>query len=142
MKRLLQFDFVRFCVVGATGFAANFIILTVLYRLWGWPIFIAQLIASEVSLFSNFILHDRWTYKHKTVTKTVSQLLVQFHVSSWMAILGSALLISFMVDRLNWSYVIALIISSAIAMIWNFSWTKFVIWRNEQETYKGGTHEN
>ncbi|MGD8373717.1 MAG: GtrA family protein [Candidatus Woesebacteria bacterium] len=142
MKQLLRVDFVRFCIVGATGFAANFIILTMLFKVFGWPIFIAQLVASEISLFSNFILHDRWTYKHKTVTKTISQLLIQFHISSWMAILGSALLVAFMVDRLNWSYVIALMVSSAIAMIWNFSWTKFVIWRNEQEALKGENHEN
>lgn len=127
--RLLKFDFVRFCIVGASGFALNFTILTILYKYLDWPLFVSQLIAAEVSLFSNFILHHVWTYRANKVDKTVAQLLLQFHLSSWVAIIGSALLVSGGVSWLHLSYLLALVFSSALALGWNFGWSKFVIWK-------------
>lgn len=133
MKRALRVDFVRFCLVGAIGFIINFTLLTLLYKKLGMPAFLAQLIASEVALFSNLLLHHHWTYKHKKVSKTISNLLVQFHMTSWAAIVGSALLVSLFIHVLKLNYVIALIISSGVALFWNFSWSKYIIWRHEHE---------
>ncbi len=129
MRRLLKFDFVRFCIVGATGFVINFTLLTLFYKVFGWPLFWSQLIAAEISLFSNFLLHHTWTYKANKVDKTLLQLVIQFHVSSWAAILGSAFLVSGGVHWLHLGYLAALILSSVIALGWNFGWTKFVIWK-------------
>ena len=129
MKKLFQFDIVRFGLVGASGFAINFLILTLLFKILSLPIFIAQLCGAEIALFSNFVLHDRWTYNRNNVTKTFGQLLVQFHVTSWVAIIGSALLVSFLVDTLHQQYIVALVASSAVAFAWNFLTTKFYVWR-------------
>jgi putative flippase GtrA len=41
-----------------------------------------------------------------------------------------------LVAGLHFEYLLALIISSAIALIWNFSLTKFVIWRNDDTNGK------
>lgn len=131
MKRLLAVDFVRFCLVGATGFLVNFLLLTLLYKQGGLNIFVAQLIAAEIALFSNFILHHNWTYKKSSVTKTIERLLVEFHITSWVAIIGSALLISAGVNLLGLNYIVALIISSIIALGWNYLWTRYVIWRKQ-----------
>ena len=133
MKQALNIDFVRFCMVGTSGFVINFILLSLLYKLLGLPIFIAQLVASEVALFSNFLLHHHWTYKKKRVTKSLTKLLWQFHATSWVAIVGSALLVSIGVNILRLDYVAALVISSGAALMWNFLWTKLVIWRHEHE---------
>jgi len=133
VKRLLGLDFVRFCLVGGSGFVINLALLTLLYRLLGIPVFIAQLVSGEVALFSNFLLHHNWTYKHKKVSKSIKNLVIQFHLTSWVAIIGSALLVSFGVHALHLSYIVALIITSAIALMWNFVWSKFVIWKHEHE---------
>ena len=123
-------DFVRFCIVGGTGFIINLVILTLLSKTFNLPIPIAQFIGAEIALFSNFILHHYWTYKYKHVTKSISKLIIQFHVSSWPAILGSTLMVSLGVDVLHMSKLVSLTISSAIALLWNFAWTKFVIWKD------------
>jgi dolichol-phosphate mannosyltransferase len=133
MKQVLDIDFIRFCMVGTTGFVINFIILTLLYKVIGLPIFVAQLLASEIALFSNFLLHNYWTYKRRRVSKNLTSLLWQFHVTSWVAIMGSAILVSVGVKVLNLDYLVALILSSSIALTWNFLWTKLVIWRHEHE---------
>ena len=133
IKKALGIDFVRFCIVGSLGFVINFALLTLFYRTLGWPIFIAQLVSSEVALFNNFLLHHHWTYKTKRVTKTIPTLLWQFHATSWVAIVGSSLIVGAGVNIFKLNYVVALVISSGVALLWNFGWTKLVIWRHEHE---------
>lgn len=129
VRHLLRIDFVRFCIVGGTGFVINLILLVFLHNLLGVAVFVAQLIAAEVALFSNFLLHHHWTYRDKHVTKSIPVLLAQFHASSWPAIIGSALMVTAATEILHFNTLLALIMSSAIALFWNFAWSKYVIWR-------------
>lgn len=135
VRRFLEVDFWRFCLVGGSGFVINFVLLVLLHKVWGMPAFFGQLIASEIALFSNFLLHNYWTYKRSRVTKTIPTLLWQFHASSWVAILGSASLVAYLVDSVGMHFFLALIISSVLALLWNFVWTKFIIWRHEHEQH-------
>lgn len=130
IETLLKIDFVRFCIVGGTGFVINFIILLGLHKLFHMPIFIAQLIGAEIALASNFFLHHNWTYKHKKIKKSITSLLLQFHATSWPAIIGSAVMVDFGVRFLHFSNFISLATSSVIALMWNFVWSKYVIWKN------------
>jgi len=102
-------------------------------------VFVAQLLSGEVALFSNFILHHHWTYKGHNVSKTIGRLLVEFHITSWIAIVGSAALVTAGVSLLHLHYFVALVISSIIALGWNFGWTKFVIWRHKDGTTPDST---
>lgn len=129
IRHLLRIDFVRFCIVGGTGFVINFVILTALSKLLYVPIFVAQLIGAEVALFSNFMLHHHWTYKGHKVQKSIPKLLIQFHATTWPAIVGSALMVTAGEKLLNLDNLLALSLSSVIALLWNFGWSKYVIWR-------------
>jgi putative flippase GtrA len=130
VKYFYKHPFVRFCIVGGLGFVINFALLSLFYKYLRWPLFIAQLLAAEIALFNNFLFHHNWTYKSHNVEKTIVNLLVQFHVTSWVAIVGSAALVSLGVNSLHLHYFIALVITSIIALGWNFLWTRFVIWRH------------
>jgi putative flippase GtrA len=130
IARLLQIEFIRFCIVGGTGFVINFILLYLLNGVFGLDIILAQFIGAEIALFSNFILHHNWTYKHHNVEKPKHQLIIQFHLTTWPAILGSVAMVSISVKVFHLSNFVALIISSVISLIWNFVWSKYVIWRD------------
>lgn len=130
LAKVLQLDFFRFCVVGGTGFVINLVLLTFLYKFLHFNIFLAQLISSEVALFSNFNLHHNWTYRNKNVKKSIPHLLLQFHATSWPAILGSSFMVGVGVKIFHLSNIVALVITSIIILMWNFVWSKFVIWRN------------
>ena len=131
IQRLLQIDFVRFCIVGASGFVINAVLLTLLNKDLHSP-FVAQLIAAEIALFSNFMFHHRWTYKASKTRKTITKLIVQFHTTSWVAILGSAAMVGLGIHYFHLLPVVALAISSGVALFWNFGWSKFVIWRQHE----------
>ena len=133
LGRLLKIDFIRFCIVGGTGFIINLAILILLHSFFSFHIFLAQLIAAEVALFSNFILHHNWTYKHHKVKKSLLTLLVQFHATSWPAILGSAVMVSIFESFFGFNEFLSLVGSSMIALLWNFGWSKYVVWRKVTE---------
>jgi dolichol-phosphate mannosyltransferase len=132
MQALLRSDFIKFCIVGTLGFFINFTILTVLYKVFHSPLFIAQVIAAEIALFSNFLFHHHWTYKASKVCKTLTTLIIQFHLTSWVAVIGSALIVSGGVHVLHLHYFPSLVLAAGGAMLWNFGWSKFVIWRKHQ----------
>lgn len=129
IRHVLKLDFIRFCIVGGVGFVINFILLTLLRHVFNLPVFIAQLIAAEIALFCNFMLHHHWTYKAHKVQKTFRRLILQFHASSWPAIIGSAVMVAAGHRLLHLSNLWALILSSIIALGWNFTWSKYVIWK-------------
>lgn len=131
--KLLKIDFVRFCIVGGTGFLINLGILVSLTRAFSFNVFFAQLIGAEIALFSNFILHHHWTYNRNKVKKSIPTLILQFHASSWPAIIGSSVMVSVLVGVLHINKIEALVISSAVALAWNFVWSKYVIWRDVNE---------
>ena len=132
IKNLHKIDFVRFCIVGTLGFIINFGLLTLLFKVLNLHIFIAQLVSSEIALFNNFVLHHNWTYKDRS-SKSIKRLLIQFHASSWSAILGSSAIVAVSVRVFHLHYFVALVIASAAGLLWNFGWTKFVIWRHHHE---------
>jgi putative flippase GtrA len=130
IERLLKLEFIRFCIVGGLGFVINFILLIALAKLFNLSIVLAQLIGAELALGTNFMLHHNWTYKAHRVNKNLKSLLVQFHVTTWPAILGSTAMVSLGVDVFHISKFLALVISSLVSLMWNFIWSKFVIWRD------------
>lgn len=123
--------------MGGIGFTINFVLITILYKLLHLPLFLAQLIAGEVALFNNFVLHHNWTYKGHNVKKTIPALLVQFHATSWMAVLGIAFLVSAGVNYLHLNYLVALVVGAIGGMIWNYLWSKF-IWHPKHAVIEEG----
>jgi putative flippase GtrA len=132
IRQLMTVDFVRFSIVGALGFVINFLILTMLYKQMNLHLFASQVIAGEIALFSNFYLHHNWTYKRRRVLKTIKTLLIQFHLTSWFAILLTAVLVTIGVNVFNLNYIVALFIAGATALFWNFTWSRYVIWRQTE----------
>ena len=131
---LLEQDFARFLVVGLFGFVANLALLTLLYKMLHLPIFMAQLVSAEVSMLASFFFHNFWTYQDRS-NKTISQLLVQFHLSSWAGMLLNTAIVSVMVSWAHQNYVFALVVASLLVMFWNYFWTKFYIWRNLEQPH-------
>jgi dolichol-phosphate mannosyltransferase len=134
MEKVIKHHFVRFCLVGALGFAINYVLLTLFYKELGWPLFLAQLLAGEIALFNNFMFHHHWTYKGHGKENRLVSLLVQFHATSWVAVVGTALVVSFCVHYLHLHYFPALVIGGILALIWNFIWSKYVIWRKHSHS--------
>lgn len=127
-KNLTSIEFIRFCIVGSAGFLINYALLSLFYTQLKLPVFLSQMLASEVALFHNFALHHNWTYRDRLNHRTILDYITRFHATSWSAIIGSAIIVSFMVNTVQYNYGLALVVSSVIALFWNFLWTKYFVW--------------
>lgn len=132
--RLVKKSIGRFVAVGAFGFVINFSILSILYKVLGFDILPAQLIGAEIAILSNFYLHNNWTYKDAVKDSSWKRLL-EFHVTSW---LGSGITTVTLIVLVNqgMQYALALVIGAILALIWNFLWTRFVVWKPKDDAYE------
>ena len=65
---LLNSSFVRFGIVGVTGFIINAIGLEIFYHA-GFSPAVAAAIGAEFAIISNFMLNNFWTFAHKKISK-------------------------------------------------------------------------
>ena len=87
--------FIKFGVVGFTGFLVNYLGLEFLKRL-GLTTYWATLFATEAAIVSNFIFNNVWTFKDKIITslKDVVVQFAKFNLSSLFAVIVQPLIVS------------------------------------------------
>lgn len=87
--------FIKFGVVGFTGFLVNYLGLELFKRL-GLSTYFATLVATEAAIISNFILNNIWTFKDKII-KSLKDLVIQFfkfNLSSLFAVIVQPLIVT------------------------------------------------
>jgi dolichol-phosphate mannosyltransferase len=87
--------FIKFGIVGGTGFVVNFVGLELLKR-FGLSTYFATLLATEAAIISNFIFNNIWTFKDKTITKVgdIIPQFIKFNVSSFFAVIAQPLIVT------------------------------------------------
>jgi putative flippase GtrA len=55
-------QFIKFAIVGASGTLVNYGLFHLIYVILGWNIYLATAIGFIVSVITNFILNDIWTF--------------------------------------------------------------------------------
>lgn len=127
-EQLLRIDFIRFGIVGTVGFTVTAVFLKLFHVSFGIDVIPATFLSSELGMLSNFIFHEKWTYKYNDHKgKSVWKKLVHFHMSSWSGVVLITLIESVGVKVFNLDYLVALVIAAVITMFWNFFWTKYFI---------------
>jgi len=113
--------FVRFNGVGIIGFAVQIGALVSLLRM-GMPYLPATAVAVELSILSNFLWHERWTWHDRPASGRARLLrLVRFHALNGVVSLGGNLLIvSTLVGESGLSPVAANVVAVLACGILNF----------------------
>jgi dolichol-phosphate mannosyltransferase len=119
-------DFIKYSVVGSSGVLINLGGYVFLTRYMGMAEEIAPLISIEVSLISNFLFNNFWTFKKRNPSPFLSRLM-QFHlVAGFTGIINyTAFFIMFKALMIN--DILANLIGIAVAAILNYlinsNWT-------------------
>ena len=94
--------FIKFGVVGFTGFLVNYLGLELFKRL-GLSTYFATLIATEAAIISNFMFNNIWTFKDKIITsfKDLIVQFVKFNFSSLFAVIVQPLIVTGVVGWLG-----------------------------------------
>lgn len=84
-------SFVRYVMVGFTGFTLDFGILYLLFTILGINISIAQAISAEIAIINNFIGNNFWSFSHKKIEHRPGAILRSFAKFNMVA-LGSLIM--------------------------------------------------
>lgn len=150
LRRLLskeQRRFVKFCLVGASGVPVN-LAFTWLGHQFLFASYAdstrkaaAYLLGIAVSIFTNFLLNDLWTWKdrQKAQGHVLSRLLRFYLVCAAASVLqfGTAMALS---TWLQWHYLVAQLVGIALATAANFLLNNLWTFR-AQKTAPGGPAE-
>ena len=93
----------RFGLVGLSGAAVNLAALRLFHGLLGWTLPLSIGLASEVSILSNFVANDRWTFGHREVSP---RRLARFNLASLGGI-AIAASITLVLAHAGWPYLVA-----------------------------------
>lgn len=127
--------FIKFGVVGTSGFLVDFAVLNLLLFGAGFPPWLANTCSFAVAVTNTFTWNRLWTFPESR-QRAVSRQLGQFFLVNLVGLginqsvfLGSHALIwhHFFVPALAWN--LAKATASGIALFWNFSANRLWTWR-------------
>lgn len=108
----------RFAVVGISGIFVNLLALYILVEGFNIHVIISGFIAVELSILSNFLFNDRWTFVDKHDKKIVTRL-YSFHAVSFIGMLIQIAVLGILTQVGVW-YMLASLIGIFVAFAWNF----------------------
>jgi len=126
-------EFFKFCVVGTSGVFVNMGLFILLTRVFGIVLEYASPVAIEISIISNFILNNIWTFKSRSGGSSLLKRFFRFHIVSFFAgIVNYITLLSF-VYGLGLIDVIANLIGIAAGTIVNYVLNSRWTWKKYPE---------
>ncbi|MGB3129383.1 MAG: glycosyltransferase [Dehalococcoidia bacterium] len=126
--------FIKFCIVGASGFCVNLGLLAIFVEVAGMHKVWAQIPSYQISILTNFMFNDFWTFSDRRTPGLKSFLIraVKFNLISQV---GWGINISVYYIALNFAgiyYIVSQIIAIAVATMWNFFSNLIWTWRQKQ----------
>jgi putative flippase GtrA len=83
LKLLFSWRFFKFCIVGASGVIVNLAVLALLADMLGVQTNLAAAIAIELSINTNFIINEYWTFQDRRAGNgAIGNRWCQFHLVS------------------------------------------------------------
>jgi putative flippase GtrA len=127
-QQLLQIDFIRFGIVGVVGFLVTLGLKLTVFRTL--PTYTALFLSSEGGMLSNFVFHEKWTYNNADHhSKPLWKKFFHFQLSSLSGVIIVTIVSGVAISHFHLTTLVSLIIAAAIAMFWNFFWTKYFIFK-------------
>lgn len=135
-REVMRSSFPKFLVVGAVGFVINAVLYEVLVRNTHLPIALANIVAAQASIFSNFNFNNIWTFKAQRSTSVFSYVkkIFGFYATSNIGVIliqsGTIQLGDVMYGEQY--YRIYFLIGTFFLLIWNFTMYRKIIWRKKK----------
>lgn len=121
--------FLKFGIVGLSGVGVNFGLLWGLTELAGWYYLHSSAVAIELSILSNFILNDTWTFRQQ-LSRSESFLVraLEFNLVYVGGLVINLSLLWLLTEQFGIYYLVANAVGIGCATLWNFVFCEKVIW--------------
>lgn len=126
--------FIKFGVVGATGFAVNFIFIR-LFRSFGIPEFGVWFLATELAIVNNFVFNNLWTFKDKEIhgIKSLFLKFAQFNLTSAGALVIQSIMgpIGTFIVGKEYDFLVLAFVVVFMVLPYNYFMYTRVIWKKK-----------
>ena len=110
IQSFLSVRFIKFCTVGASGVAVNLIFLAFFSDVMAIQVNVALALAIEISINSNFIINELWTFRDRRKSGGKLRRWIKFHLVAliggtiqWIVFIGCNLLLCiFLIENDNY----------------------------------------
>lgn len=123
----------RFNAVGAIGIGVQLAALALYKSGLGIHYLLATALAVETAVLHNFVWHEKWTWRERTVDSTprpVLARLLRFHLSNGLvSILSNVVLMRVFAGHFRLHYLVANVISILITSAANFALSEWFVFR-------------
>lgn len=110
----------KFAIVGMSGLVVNMGILYFLTEFLNIVYIISSVFAIEISIFTNFLLNDLWTWRER-IKKRFLPRCIQYHITAGVtAFLANWLMLIFLTEVIGLYYLISNLIGIGVGMLSNF----------------------
>jgi dolichol-phosphate mannosyltransferase len=125
-------DFLRYCTVGILGVGVNFLTYFSLTRFAGWTPELSSPIAIELSIISNFICHNFWTFIKRMNGVSYFNRFIRFHIVAGVSGVINYLFFLFLINALFLSDLLSLFLGIGIATIFNYAGNSLWTFRRQE----------
>lgn len=128
--------FIKFAIVGGTGFIVNYVGLEA-FKYFGLSTYFATLFATELAIISNFTFNNIWTFKDREL-KTVREIVVQFlkfNLTSMFAVIFQPIVVTGAVRFFGDTSLVrffGLMFALIFVMAYNYTVYNLLIWRKKK----------
>ena len=123
-------DFIRYCLVGLVGMLVNIGAYLLLNRYFQIPLQAASLIAIEISIVSNFLLNNYWTFKTRPKKLSMIRRLLNFHIAAGISgLLFYYLFFLLLTTVLGINDVLSILLATTTGTISNYTINSLWTWR-------------
>jgi dolichol-phosphate mannosyltransferase len=126
LQMLIKFSFIRhnrfikFCLVGLSGAVVNLGLLYILTEFAGFFYLISSIIAIEISIITNFLLNNAWTWNDRRKKGAFFSRLGKFNLVSIGSLVINAGILYLLTSFAGIYYIISNMIGIVAAALWNF----------------------
>jgi len=119
----------NFALVGITGIGVNMIALSVFKEYLNLPLLGASFLAIELSIISNFILNDHWTF-HSYNNDTWFHRMISFNGVAIGGMIINMVVLGILAAFGIW-YILANMVGILLGFFWNFIANRRMTWKKE-----------
>src|SRR5262245_56174 len=110
-----------FVSVGIVGFLVQMMVLAALTLGAEWPVALVTIVAVEAAILTNFVWHERWTWRDRADGGSRWSRLLRFHVTNGLtSLVGNTLVTVFLADAFGVSPIAGNVVAVGLLSVLNF----------------------
>lgn len=121
--------FIKYCIVGTIGIVINTLILLISTEIFGIFYLLSSAMAYEISILTNFIMNDRWTFREFTVHNSFLNRALQYNWTQIVSVIFGILLLYIFTEFMFINYIISNLMSIVITTLFRYYMCMTIVWK-------------